>query len=237
MGNSFTTSLATASGTDYLTLAQARQLARKAVQVNASTYTDTEVDLCLSYIGNDFVEATRCAIGSGTVAVGTTTHVAMSGLTGFDPAKAVRFTVIDYQGIEKGIERVGWDEMLTEIAALGTTVTTGTSIPTKIAFLDSETARINAAPGTAAQSIRATWLDQFTQWTAGGTVTTTELNIPRRMAYQVFHDGAGAVLSIQDPTARMRSEGWRSYLAHRERCKAYPGNDRGVIRANQDNYL
>lgn len=235
MGNTFTTSLASASGADYLTVAQARQLARKAVQVNASTYSDTEVDLCLSYIGNDFVEATRCAIGSGTVAVGTTTEVTMNGLSGFDPAKAIRFTVIDADGIEKVIDRVGWEEMLANIEALGTTP--GTSLPTQIAFLDSETARINGAPGTTAQAIRAVWHDQFTQWTAGGTVTTTELNIPRRMAYQVFHDGAGAVLSIQDPTARMRSEGWRAYLAHRERSKAYPGNDRGVIQSSDNKYL
>jgi len=227
-----------------LNLTHARQLvAIGGLQVTVGdgandTYSTEQVDNAILYVGNDFVESCRGVTRtSGTASLNSTTFdVSLASIPGFHSTGVRRVTVVDSDGIERQIARIDVGEMTRRIAYQGTAVGTGT--PTAIAFFPGSVAKVDVMPGSAATYIVVTHDPPFTPFTPGtATSGTTVLNIPDRYAYPVFHDGASAVMQLADPVARSQSEGWQRYLAHKARVMGVVGDDRGVIVADENQYL
>lgn len=219
---------------------QARRLVYQGgLQVNHDTYGTVDVDHSIAAIGNDFVEhCSGVTRTTGTAAlVGSSRAVDCGSISQFSPENAVRVTVIDYDGIERPVKIVDYDTILSDIAAQGTT--TGTAVPTRIAFETvGSIGYINYTPGTAASRVVIYHDPPFTTWTYGDSASgTVPLNIPDRWCYPIFHDGAPAFLQTSDPLTKANTQGWKRYLEHRTYAAGRIGNDQGALISDPNAYL
>lgn len=208
------------------------------LQVDTQTYGSTGIDFAAMQAGNDMVEhcpgITRT---TGTVAlVGSARTVDCGSISQFSAENVVRVTVIDYDGIERPVDIVDYDTIISDIAAQGTTV--GTAVPTRIAWDSGSIGLVNYHPGTAASRVTVYHDPPFTTWTPGDAASgTIPINIPDRYAYPVFHDGAASIVQYNDAIARGQSLGWQRYVEHRTFIAGRVGNDRGVLIADPNAYL
>lgn len=206
---------------------------------SGNTYSYTQADDAIKYVGNDFVQrlpGITQTIGTiGTAGFGTTYELTLTSLTDFYADGPVRITVVDSYGVTKSVKRTDYDTVRREHERQGTTAEAG--VPTAVAFAPGMVL-FDTAPGTHILRVNVWYNPPFTTWTSGGTAAgTVSLNIPDRYIYPVVHDGAAAVLQLSDPNARSQSEGWKRYEAHTLRVRGMVGVNKGVVVANEREFI
>lgn len=182
----------------------ARKIIRAATDSGGDTdrYSNTDVDVALLLVGNDFVARTGCTHQLDQVAiVAATATVDFSALTGFRDEFLEEASVVesdDYAAgnVENGLRIVAWADLRLQRGQFGTS--TGT--PELLAFRTTTLAHLWRIPSHAG-SLDVWWRPPFTTIDPGTADDGATLNIPDDLITPVLVHGAALIVQMTDPEA------------------------------------
>lgn len=201
-----------------MTLTSARQFVRFFARNagDSTMYSDAQVDMAISAVGNQFAEKTRClpiASSLSTVAANPALDVSSLVSLGFRPEKLLLAYLPAGNAGGTGracrvrLRAASWETLIGRQDG-----EPRSTVPEMIAFEDWSTAELYPTPD-AIYTIKLRWHQPFVTWTYGtGSPDGVTLNLPDEWMTRILSDGVPGKLQLNEPEHKYAATAWQRYL-------------------------
>lgn len=173
-------------------------------------YSDTQVDIAIQTIADDFIRTTQCTRTiSADIAIADGDDTFSFTIENFRPEHCLRAWIVD----QNRLDLIDYQALLDKQVDDPTT-----GVPQKLAFTSSGTAAIWPTAGDD-YTMKMIYYVPFTIWTAGQEDGSATLNLPDDYLRTMLMYGAASALQFNETEHMYASTAYQRYIEFRERMR------------------